>query len=200
VCYSPTVTASGASVFALMDNSATSYIKSFRSTDSGATFAAAQAIESTISNSGYPLIAIDPSGVNVFVTFGVIGSGLHNYYMASTDGGVTFSTPAIIATWPSPVPFSGPTFVALTGNTVHLVWSMLNGTGNHHAIYYTQNPTGNPTVPTATSTNAATTTASAAAGSSTTVATTAAAVPSVAASAMLRLLPLAVVLIAHCHQ
>jgi len=144
VCYSPTVQVggpTGETVIVAMRNVTSGYINALQSL-AGGTVASFNSpgvqIENAVNNSGYEVISID--GQNVHVTFGQIGNALYNYYMTSSDNGNTYTAPAIVATWPALVAFSTPLFIASSGGSIHLAWSMLTGSpGGHTAIYYTNN-------------------------------------------------------------
>ncbi len=96
----------------------------------GLVFDTIRQVTATPATEAYPYLV--RYGMDLHMVYLHVNAGGGPFYIHSTDGGVTWSTPDSIGT-------GGQPFIAITCPVLHIIWP---DSGN---IYYTRNPTGNAT-------------------------------------------------------
>lgn len=109
-----------------------------QSTDGGLSWGADTRLTNAADISMYPNVTVSGSVVHL-VWFDMRDGNYEIYYKRSTDGGTTWEADTRLT---NDLAFSFYPSVAVSGNTVHVVWQE-NRDGNNE-IYYKRNPTGDP--------------------------------------------------------
>jgi len=139
--YGPTVWCSGSTVLIITNDFTSKTLVARLSHDGGQTFTpppATSSMSQVVSNDGfYPLIVIDPSEQDVFVTFGSLQDSTKLWITSSNDGGTNWTPANVIVTAPTGS-IVDPTcgFITLSGNAIHVLWRQLTAPAGHFALYY----------------------------------------------------------------
>jgi len=113
-----------------------------KSSDGGATWGKIRRLTWTSGDSGYPAVAVDPSGNLHFVWTDYTSGNDEIYYKKSTDGGTTWSTGKRL-TWTSVASWRSAIAVDSSGN-LHLAWCEYIDS-SHSDIYYEKSTDGGTT-------------------------------------------------------
>jgi len=136
----PCIAASGQDVHAVWhddrDGNYETYYK--HSSDGGLTWGTDTRLTNATEISMYPSITVSGSVAHV-VWFDMRDGNYEIYYTRSTDGGINWDADTRIT---NDLAFSFYPSVAVSGNTVHVVWQDMRDGNNE--IYYKRNPTGDP--------------------------------------------------------